>query len=73
MNAHDFQDIVSKLEEAKEIHEKPTVIIAYTTPGKGVDFMENNYKWHGVPPNKEQAAEALRQLKIIEEKIISEI
>jgi len=67
MNGHDMQDIISTLEEAKSIQDRPTFIIAHTTPGKGVDFMENNYKWHGVPPNKEQAIEAMRQLKLIEQ------
>ena len=70
-NAHDFNDIISKMEEAKSIHERPTVIIANTTPGKGVDFMENDYKWHGVPPTKDQAIEAIRQLKVIEQKILA--
>ena len=36
--------------EAKAIYEKPTLIIAHTIPGKGVDFMEGNYLWHGNPP-----------------------
>ena len=70
MDGHNFADIIAKLEEAKSAKGKPTCIVAKTTPGKGVDFMENNYKWHGVPPNKEQAEEALRQLKLIEEKIM---
>jgi len=33
-----------------------------TTPGKGVSFMEKNYLWHGIPPNKDQAIEALMEL-----------
>jgi transketolase len=70
MNGHDMQDIISTLEEAKSIQDRPTFIIAHTTPGKGVDFMENNYKWHGVPPNKEQAFMALKQLKETEQKIL---
>jgi len=69
MNGHDMQNIIETLEEARSIQSRPTFIIAHTTPGKGVDFMENNYKWHGVPPNKEQATEAMRQLKEIEQKI----
>jgi len=71
MNGHDMHDIISTLEEAKSIQDRPTFIIAHTTPGKGVDFMENNYKWHGVPPNKEQAFIAMKQLKEIE-RIITE-
>ena len=71
MNGHDMQDIIATMEEAKSIQDRPTFIIAHTTPGKGVDFMENNYKWHGVPPNKEQAFIAMKQLKEIE-RIITE-
>jgi len=42
---------------------KPVVIIMKTVMGKGVDFMENNHKWHGVPPNDEQLKLALAQLE----------
>lgn len=70
MNGHDMREIIATLEEAKAITEKPTFIIANTIPGKGVDFMEHDYRWHGIPPDEEQAAEALRQLKEIEVKIM---
>jgi len=63
MNGHDMQEIISTLEESKAITEKPVCIIAHTIPGKGVDFMEYDYKWHGVPPDKEQAKEALEDLE----------
>ncbi|MFM8280559.1 MAG: transketolase, partial [Bacteroidota bacterium] len=42
---------------------KPTAIIAKTYMGRGVSFMEDSYKWHGMPPNKEQAEQALGELK----------
>ena len=42
---------------------RPQLILAHTEMGKGVDFMEGNHKWHGTPPNDEQAANALSQLK----------
>jgi transketolase len=42
--------------------EKPLCILMRTVMGKGVDFMENNHKWHGSPPNKEQFEIALAQL-----------
>jgi transketolase len=71
MEGHNFADIIAKLGEAKSASGRPTCIVARTTPGKGVNFMENNYKWHGVPPNKEQAAEALKQLKSIEDTILN--
>jgi len=50
INGHDMRAIITALEEAKAVQEKPTCIIANTIPGKGVSFMENRYEWHGVPP-----------------------
>jgi len=63
MNGHDMREIVSTLEESRAIQEGPVCIIANTIPGKGVDFMENKYKWHGVPPDKEEGEKALKQLQ----------
>ena len=60
---HDFKSLNEAFEEAQAIYEKPTVIIAHTVPGKGVSFMERNYKWHGKAPNKEEAEKALAELK----------
>ena len=57
------QAIIDACMEAKAIYEKPTMIIAHTTPGKGVSFMEYKYEWHGAPPNKDQAAAALKDLR----------
>jgi len=50
---------------AKAIVEKPTVLLAHTIPGKGVDFMEYNYEWHGKPPNTEEAKKALQDLRTL--------
>ena len=63
MNPHDMEEVVSTLEGVKGIQEKPVCIIANTIPGKGVSFMENDYKWHGVAPDKEQAKAALKELQ----------
>lgn len=57
---------------ARAIVEKPIVIIAYTVPGKGVDFMEYDFRWHGAPPNREQAIKALKELRTLKGKITSE-
>jgi transketolase len=65
------EGILQKLKE-KEGYEKPSVIIAHTIPGKGVDFMEYDFHWHGVPPNHEQAREALHELRTLGGKIRSE-
>ena len=57
---------------ARAITNKPSVIIAHTIPGKGVDFMEYDYHWHGAPPNSEQAKKALKELRTLAGKIRSE-
>jgi transketolase len=69
VDGHNIEDFISAIWEAKAIYEKPTVIIAHTIPGKGVSFMEQDYKWHGIPPNKQQAKEALKQLRTLQGKI----
>ncbi len=71
VDGHDLRAIDEAVEHAHTIFEKPTVILAHTIPGKGVSFMERNYKWHGMPPNAEQAAQALDELKKAEELIKS--
>ncbi len=64
-SGHDFMALHQAFEEAQAVHEKPTVIIAHTIPGKGVSFMERDYKWHGKAPNAEEAEKALKELKAI--------
>ncbi len=71
-SGHNFKDIDDAFEEAKVVPTKPTVIIAYTVPGKGVHEFERDYKWHGTPPNKEQADMALKELRTLGGKIKSE-
>ncbi|MDE1970498.1 MAG: transketolase [Patescibacteria group bacterium] len=72
IDGHNFFHIIGALAEAKAIFEKPTMIIAHTIPGKGVSFMENDFAWHGKPPNKEQATQALAELRALQEKIVAE-
>jgi transketolase len=72
VDGHNHQQIIDACMEAKAVYEKPTLIIAHTIPGKGVDFMEYDYKWHGNPPNKEQAALALKELRTLRGQIQSE-
>jgi len=62
VDGHDIRQIIKTLDKTKNIKNKPIVIIANTIPGKGVDFMENNYKWHGKTPNKEEKEDAMEQL-----------
>lgn len=72
IDGHNMRQIIESCELAKTIYEKPTVIIAHTVPGKGVDFMENMVVWHGKPPNSEEARIALKQLRTLDKKISSE-
>ncbi len=72
INGHNFTEIINACEEAKAIENKPVLILAHTIPGKGVDFMENKFEWHGKPPNKEQADLALKELRTLQGKIESE-
>src|SRR5690606_24279072 len=71
INGHNMESIIDAAAMARAITGKPSAIIAHTIPGKGVDFMEYDYKWHGVPPNKEQAKEALQKLRTLDGKITS--
>jgi len=72
IDGHNFDMIVDACNQAKAIFEKPTIIIAHTIPGKGVDFMENKYEWHGKLPNAEEAKTALHELRTLQGKIWSE-
>ncbi len=69
IDGHNIREFVDACAKAETIHEKPTVIIARTIPGKGVDFMENKFEWHGKPPNKEEADIALRELRTLQGQI----
>jgi len=71
IDGHNIESIIDAVNTAKTITNRPTVIIAHTIPGKGVDFMEYDYKWHGVAPNSEQAKVALQKLRTLDGKITS--
>jgi transketolase len=72
IDGNDIEAVIDACAMARAITEKPVVIIAYTIPGKGVDFMEYDFHWHGVPPNHEQAVKALHELRTLGGKIRSE-
>lgn len=69
IDGHNIESIIDACSMARAITNKPSVIIAHTIPGKGVDFMEYNYHWHGAPPNSKEAKEALRELRSLRGKI----
>ncbi len=71
IDGHNMESIIDAASMARAITNRPSVIIAHTIPGKGVDFMEYDYKWHGMPPNHEQAREALTKLRTLDGKITS--
>ena len=62
IDAHDFEQIEAAFNAAKECKGKPTVIIAKSTKGKGVSFMEDQASWHGSAPNDEQYAQAVAEI-----------
>ena len=63
IHGHNMRQILEALDTAEDIHDRPTVIIAHTTKGKGVSFMENDAHWHGVVPDDEQFAQAVAELR----------
>jgi transketolase len=62
MDGHNMQNILDTVNKAKNFNGKPIVIIAHTKMGRGVSFMEDDYRWHGMPPNEEQGKIALTEL-----------
>lgn len=69
IDGHNIESIIDATSMARAITHKPSVIIAHTIPGRGVDFMEYDYRWHGAPPNHDQAKEALAKLRTLNGKI----
>jgi len=72
IDGNNIDAIIDACAMAKAVVEKPVMIIAHTIPGKGVEFMEYDFHWHGMPPNHEQAIEALKELRTLKGKIRSE-
>ena len=69
IDGHNMESIIDAAAMARAITNRPSVIIAHTIPGKGVEFMEYDYKWHGMPPNHEQAKAALKKLRTLDGRI----
>ena len=72
IDGNDIEAVIDACKMAKAVVDRPTAIIAYTIPGKGIDFMEYDFHWHGMPPNHEQAKQALKELRTLGGKIKSE-
>ncbi len=69
INGHSITAILNAIHVAQTIKNKPTVIVLHTTPGKGVDFMEDKYEWHGQPPTPAEAKIALQELRSLRGRI----
>lgn len=63
IDGHNVAEILAALDRADEVHAQPSVIVARTTKGKGVSFMEYDNRWHGQPPNQQQYEQALAELE----------
>lgn len=82
VDGHNMSEFMAACNEAKAIFEKPTVIICHTIAGKGVDFMEQRFEWHGIPPGTsdvsgappkaQQGKEALHELRTLRGRIKGE-
>ncbi|HEX7042091.1 MAG TPA: transketolase [Patescibacteria group bacterium] len=81
-DGHNIRSFIDAVAEAQAVYEKPTVIIAHTIAGKGVEFMEKDFRWHGMPPDSQevtgapakgqQAKTALDELRTLKGRIVSE-
>lgn len=71
-DGNNIEQFVDTCAMARAMTEKPVMIIAHTIPGKGVDFMEYDFNWHGKPPDREQAKKALHELRTLKGKIRGE-
>ena len=67
IDGHDFEQILKAIELAKAVETKPTMIVANTIKGQGVDFMENVCGFHGVAPTEDETKKAIEQLEKVEE------
>lgn len=80
VDGHNLRMISDAIGKAQAVYSQPSVIIAHTIPGKGVDIFERDYRWHGNPPGKgpenmvakdKQGKEALKKLRTLGDSITS--
>ena len=72
IDGNDIEAFIHAVSEAKAVYEAPTVVIAHTVPGKGVSFMERDYRWHGKAPNKAEAKKAIKELRTLHGRLESD-
>ena len=66
IDGHSIPQVLEALERARQVADRPSVIIARTVKGKGVSFMENRVEWHGRAPNAEERDQALAEIEAAE-------
>jgi len=66
VDGHSVRQVAEALALAAQVHDRPTVVIAHTTKGRGVTFMENQSYWHGNVPNAEQLNHSQTQLREVQ-------
>jgi transketolase len=69
IDGHDFSQIIESLNNAKGFKDGPTIIIADTTKGKGVSFMQDSCSWHGNVPTEEEYKKAISELKKVQQEV----
>lgn len=69
VDGHNIREVLDAMKKAKAMAANPTAIVCHTIPGKGVDFMENKFEWHGKPPSPTEARLALHELRTFGGKI----
>ncbi len=72
IDGNNIEDVIDACAMGRAISEKPVMILAYTIPGKGVDFIESDFHWHGIPPDHQQAIKAIAELRTLNGRIRSE-
>jgi len=62
VDGHDVKALMDALDKAEKVKDKPQMIVAHTVKGKGISFVENQVKWHGIAPKKDELEKALIEL-----------
>lgn len=62
LDGHNIEDLIKALDDLDKVKDKPQMIIAHTVKGKGISFIENQVKWHGTAPKKDELEKALKEL-----------
>lgn len=63
LNGNDIHDIIKVFSHSNFSNQQPNVLLSYTTAGKGVNFLENNYEWHSKVLTKSELELAVTELE----------